>query len=335
MANNNSDSMSKQAQHIWAMLDDMADNDPSAYKKFIERQLKGGKEYMAPPDPHMCVQVMILTKPSQPLFINFCAWNRVPEPKSPEDPVPVSGTLITYEGSYALTSVAFNPKVLQEFGRCAKNPVDGDTLIQLALDYIEKEQKVSVSRTYTVLPVDTLYKGDLNLIRLSFTKLTKNKDQAVSDISELEDMFGPLTSNERENLLHKLSNISNNKNSSTPFGVSSKEEQPELIVPGSNQLKKKNGLIEEIKEIKLPTPKYSLEPVDSSAGRNLVLKVDLPGVKSVAECELDISEDDVKLLVSGMYELKVKLPSTIEEDDANAKFSKKNSVLTLSMPVRT
>lgn len=60
MANSNSESMSKQAQHIWGMLDDMADNDPSAYKKFIERQLKEGKEYMAPPDPHMCVQVMLL-----------------------------------------------------------------------------------------------------------------------------------------------------------------------------------------------------------------------------------------------------------------------------------
>lgn len=25
-------------------------------------------------------------------FINFCSWNKVPEPKSPEDAIPVSGT---------------------------------------------------------------------------------------------------------------------------------------------------------------------------------------------------------------------------------------------------
>ena len=31
------------------------------------------------------------------LFINFLEWRRVPEPKSPEDAVPVSGAPITHE----------------------------------------------------------------------------------------------------------------------------------------------------------------------------------------------------------------------------------------------
>ena len=56
--------MSTQAQQIWSMLDDMAENDPAAYRKFIDRQVKEGKEYMAPPDPHMCVQVKLLTSVS-------------------------------------------------------------------------------------------------------------------------------------------------------------------------------------------------------------------------------------------------------------------------------
>ena len=45
----------QQAQNIWSMLDDMADSDPSAYRKFIERHLKEGKEMMQPPQPHMCI----------------------------------------------------------------------------------------------------------------------------------------------------------------------------------------------------------------------------------------------------------------------------------------
>lgn len=50
-----SDGLKTQAQHIWSMLDDMAANDPAAYRKFIDRQMKEGKEAMSPPKPHMCV----------------------------------------------------------------------------------------------------------------------------------------------------------------------------------------------------------------------------------------------------------------------------------------
>ena len=35
--------------------------------------------------------------PPKDLFINFLEWRRVPEPKSPEDAVPVSGAPITHE----------------------------------------------------------------------------------------------------------------------------------------------------------------------------------------------------------------------------------------------
>ena len=37
------------------------------------------------------------SKPKGPLFINFCSWKRVPEPKSPQDAVPVTGTSISQE----------------------------------------------------------------------------------------------------------------------------------------------------------------------------------------------------------------------------------------------
>ncbi|CAL1544644.1 unnamed protein product [Lymnaea stagnalis] len=330
MDNINSESMSKQAQQIWAMLDDMSENDPSAYKKFIERQLQEGKEHISPPEPHMCVQATLVTKPSKPLFINFCSWKRIPEPKSPQDPVPVTGTRLTHEkGGFSLTSVAFNPRVLEEYGRNAKNSVDGDTLIQLALDYIEAEQKVKVTRTYTVLPVETPHKGDLNLIQLSFTKLNKQQPQPQNDVEELEKMFGPLSTREKDSLLYKLTNMAGND-------ATDKDEHPDIVLSGiPSTPTTRVKLIEELKDIKLTTPKYSLEPLDAPNGRQLVLRVDLPGVKSVSECELDISEDDVKLVVPGQYELKIKLPSCIEDEESCAKFNRKTSVLTLTMPVKT
>ena len=50
----------KKADQIWKMLDDMAVEDPAAYKKFIDQQMKAGKEVMKPPEPHMCVHTMLM-----------------------------------------------------------------------------------------------------------------------------------------------------------------------------------------------------------------------------------------------------------------------------------
>ena len=50
----------KKADQIWKMLDDMAVEDPAAYKKFIDQQMKAGKEAMKPPKTHMCVQTTML-----------------------------------------------------------------------------------------------------------------------------------------------------------------------------------------------------------------------------------------------------------------------------------
>ena len=56
----NNENMMQQAQHIWSMLDDMAENDPKAYRRFIEKQKAEQKEYMSPPEPHMCVRTQMI-----------------------------------------------------------------------------------------------------------------------------------------------------------------------------------------------------------------------------------------------------------------------------------
>lgn len=40
------ESMKKQANQLWKMLDDMADSDPDGYKKFIDTNMKKGMEVM-------------------------------------------------------------------------------------------------------------------------------------------------------------------------------------------------------------------------------------------------------------------------------------------------
>jgi len=343
--------MSSQAERIWGMLDDMANNDPQAYRRFIDKQLKEGKELMKPPEPHMCVQVIIMSKPTRTLFINFCSWQRIPAPKTPEDAVPVTGTSLSQEednkGPFSLISVAMNPNVLEQFGRNCKNQIDADTLIQLAIDYVENEQNIKVSRTYTVLPEDTLYKGELQFIQISLSnKLGKKDEHFEDDIKRLEKQFGPMKDDEKDSLMSKLSNIavSDTKQNKGNVGFTSATngQHPIQLTPMHKEPHKK-GLIEEIKDgshtsnsakRKFPAPKYTLEPCENDGLRCLELRVELPGVKSVSECELDISEDDVQLIVPDIYELKVKLPSTVNDDRAQAKFRKKTSVLTLIMPVR-
>jgi len=56
------ESMMNQAQHVWSMLDDMANNDPGAYKAFIDKQMEEKKEFMSPPEPHMCVQTTMTVR---------------------------------------------------------------------------------------------------------------------------------------------------------------------------------------------------------------------------------------------------------------------------------
>ena len=61
------ESMMKQAQNIWTMLDEMAENDPASYRKFINQKTKEGKEYMQPPEPHMCVETLMLVGNLNPI----------------------------------------------------------------------------------------------------------------------------------------------------------------------------------------------------------------------------------------------------------------------------
>ena len=54
-----SENFMKQAHHLWSMLDEMAANNPEGYRKFIDKNLKEGKEAMQPPKPNMCIQTTV------------------------------------------------------------------------------------------------------------------------------------------------------------------------------------------------------------------------------------------------------------------------------------
>lgn len=49
-----------QVTQFWNLLDDLAESNPESYEKFIQQQLKEGKQLCAAPEPQLCLQTRIL-----------------------------------------------------------------------------------------------------------------------------------------------------------------------------------------------------------------------------------------------------------------------------------
>uniref|UniRef100_A0AAX7VCL4 PIH1D1/2/3 CS-like domain-containing protein n=1 Tax=Astatotilapia calliptera TaxID=8154 RepID=A0AAX7VCL4_ASTCA len=70
----------QQMSKLWSMLDDLSENDPAAYRTLIEKQIKEGAEFRAPPELDSCLCTEILKPKKGLLYINICGWKRVPAP---------------------------------------------------------------------------------------------------------------------------------------------------------------------------------------------------------------------------------------------------------------
>uniref|UniRef100_A0A8W8L238 PIH1 domain-containing protein 2 n=1 Tax=Magallana gigas TaxID=29159 RepID=A0A8W8L238_MAGGI len=294
------DSMMTQAQNIWTMLDEMSERDPQAYKKFIDKHMKEGKEYMKPPEPHMCVMTMTTNMKGR-YFINFCSWNKVPEPKTPEDAIPVIGTPVLQDkdenGDFSYSGVAFNPKILEEFG------------------------------------IDC----NLQVLMKAFQGKNKNTDDEFDEhLSEMEKTFGLQGLGAKDSLLNKLANLSteesvqdkNAPNIQLP-GLGKEHTKKQNLIQEMN-----SSNSEQVCETKEPDYKME-EKFNGEDLEKLLLTIKLPGVNKVSECELDISEDDIDLTVEDRYHLNLSFPYLINDAKASAKFNKNNSSLIITLPVQT
>lgn len=50
----------RQVNQFWSMLDDLSENDAAGYRKFIEKQMKSGADFTAPPELHSRVRTHVL-----------------------------------------------------------------------------------------------------------------------------------------------------------------------------------------------------------------------------------------------------------------------------------
>jgi len=344
MASNDSGNMMKQAQHIWSMLDDLAAQNPEGYRKFIDKHLTEGKEAIKPPEPHMCVRTVIKQKTKhEALFINIMNWPRIPAPKSDEDPIPtVGGSLFTisdeHGSSVTVVPVAFNPKVLQDYGIDSSLMEERRLLVNLAIDYVEDQNKVSLSRDFIVLPKSTSCKGPIAMSKDVLLKKVSGQEKKLSELSELEKTIGPLAAVCKDALLKDFSHVTSHYSAGDDSDVQniSVNCQPELKLPGET-VKAGVKLVEEVDstETHLVRPDCTVDVVNDQPGKLLVIRIHLPGVSSVNECSLEISDDDLYLLVPNRYELALSFPerTVASSDKQSARFSKRTSVLTVIVPV--
>ena len=344
MVSNISGNMIKEAQHVWSMLDDLAAQNPEGYRKFIDKHLTEGKEAMRMPEPHMCVQTVVKRQTKHTaLFINIMEWQRIPAPKNDEDPIPtLGGSLFTVSdehGSSLTVPVAFNPKVLQDYGIDSSLMEERRLLVNLAIDYVEDQNKVSVSRDFIVLPKLTPCKGSPAMSTDALLKKISGQGEVFSsELSELEKTFGPLAAGNKGTLLKDCPYVRTQYSADDNVDLQniSVSCQPELKLPGQT---KKAGvkLVEEVDstETRLVRPDYTMNVVSDQSGKSLVIRIHLPGVTSVNECSLEVSDDDLCLIVPNHYELVLPFleQSVALSDRQSARFSKRTSVLTVIVPV--
>ncbi|XP_030361210.1 PIH1 domain-containing protein 2 isoform X2 [Strigops habroptila] len=220
------------AAQLWSLLDEMAENEPQAYRRLLQQQRAEAERFCAAPEPHLCLRARPAGGVGRPLFINVCSWRRVPAPKGPAGPTPVSAGPLEVSGEGELTL----DELLHTMG--AEDCSNASVLL--------KEESV-----------------------------TQSKGHLIEEIASTE--------------------------------------MPE----------------------KLSTPVYEMITVKDANKKPLKieLRIELPKVSSVSECELRISKDDIIIEVPEKYKLQLDLPELVDEETTTAVFNKGKRVLFITVLV--
>lgn len=325
--------MANEMQDMWKMLDKMSSEDPEAYKKLIAEQMKDGEDMMkqqkakADADANPKIWRIVKTKGElgREVVVLMREHEKVEAPSWSEDKVPVwisdckSGTADDGSRVYVYDAV-FHPNVK---ARAASDKNIQRALICLALD--------SVSQTHgTVVELKgwkVLKRADCkSVIGIPFSWQTNSNnggsygEEEPSKEAEKLDLFGASP------LLSELSSVGNSGSKPQP-PAQTEQAAPKPAGP---------VLIEVMSETAsdVKTPEHEVQTDNPGA---VVVLVWLPGVMSVADVDLELSEDSdpthVCVEVDGQYELELDLEGKLDTSSLGAKFDKATSLLTLTIPV--
>ncbi|KGL91191.1 PIH1 domain-containing protein 2, partial [Charadrius vociferus] len=238
-----------------------------------------------------------------------------PAPKAPTDPTPVSaGPLeeVSGEGDlYSIIDIAYNPDVLQ---RGEENPEKKEHLIHLTLKFVEERCNLNLSYLYTIESFKL--KGSLEAMQ----QRLRGRQMPTPHLSQ---------NTTKELTLDQLLHSMEAEDWSNAPALLKEEKMTQFKV----------NLIEEITSTEmaenLSTPVYEMITMKDANKKPLKieLKIELPKVSSVSECDLRISKDDIVIEVPEKYKLQLDLPEPVDEETTTAVFNKGKRVLFITVPV--
>ena len=235
------------------------------------------------------------------MFVNICQWDQVSKPKDGDTKISVVVSnlrdLPDYSSKHSVIDICFHSNTIHQ--RRQTHAQYQKSLAALALDHLEKQVDIRLSKAYKVLSIK--YKGDIEelkhfLFRRCFTNgsSTKPADQAASHTENVSGLGG-------------LSKIVRNGKQSKPscvlkdfIGLPS-----ETLLGKQNEKSSKKPLIEEVSSskhtmLKDNIPENSIEIIDCTSGmsKHIIVKVKLPQIQSGLECDLEVSKVELGLFYS-------------------------------------
>ncbi|XP_010187436.1 PREDICTED: PIH1 domain-containing protein 2, partial [Mesitornis unicolor] len=211
---------------------------------------------------------------------------------------------------YSIIDTAYNPDVLQ---RGEENPEKMEHLIHLTLKFIEKRCNLILSDLYTIESFKL--KGSLETMQ----QRLKGRQNPTPHLSQ----------NTKELTLDQLLHTMEAEDCSNAPVLLKEESAPQSKV----------HLIEEITSTEMPeklsTPVYEMITVKDASKRPLKieLRIELPKVSYVSECDFRISKDDIIIEVPEKYKLQLDLPALVDEETTTAVFNRGKRVLFITVLV--
>lgn len=347
------DAALKQADSIWRMLDQMAENDPDNYQKFISKHLNDGKEYFALPQPEMVVVTHTCKrggKIDKRVFINFFSWARVPAPKDPQGAIPMTGGQCT-EGISANTYVCclgLSKSVFEELEKKKGSNKDQEigAVVGVSMKYLEHGCNMPrMTTNFKILEGEKFGGSDIKNLRKALME-SKDAVEARNGISQMAQEFENSSPNQREAMLRKVEEEAKLRSSGVSgIQTTSGDETsaPTIRIPGTNEDAKdkpKKNLIQELKpeDRPLQRPVHTLTVLhkpnaNGKTIREFQLKMALPQLSSAEDLEVDVGEAEFHLFVAGFYQTEILFPQKVAKEAAKAKFSKRSKMLRINVPV--
>ncbi|KAI6650939.1 PIH1 domain-containing protein 2 [Oopsacas minuta] len=298
----------KQASQIWEMLDDLAEQDPNAYKNFIQQNMEQGAELFTKPKSEACIRTEFHTAPNKSiskfLYVNIFTWKQIGEPKTDTSPIPMTCSdlkiLSTGGTDHFVITVAVNPKVYSE---CCKDKTDLQQLFELVLTYVKDVRKLNIELEFSRLK--SACKGDPAISSNWLYEIIYRKSIPEKYTTKEQD---DISNKEMIDNLMKI-NLNNSENTKST----------------------EKTLIEElpVENIAKEIPLYSSNIIKHENINLLKLCITLPKINTVSELDLHISADELYLR-SEHYELSVKLEQQVDETSVAAKFNKSSHLLKVS-----